>query len=133
MAQSYDKGFVTGDFVIRETDPVYTREEKELTNDSGDGTQWTFEAGHPMDDNIGCEAADIANCDGLLLEKIVLEDGETAKVAVIARGEVVINRDALPTTDYLGASINMANFATALAALGFIVRREPTNQAEHTT
>jgi hypothetical protein len=129
MSAELERGRVTGDVFIRETDDAaFSRESKTITNSSGD--DMVLPAGYPMDDNVPVIAANIANCDGLLLESVTIADGEVRMVAVVQRGSIVINQDALPTVDYVGASINMTNFATAVAALDFVVRREPQNQAE---
>lgn len=133
MGEFLTKGNVGGDVFIRESDPVFCRESKEIDNSLGTEIL-SLPAGYPMDDNVPIEASDIANCDGLLLQPCAVPAGEKLKVAVMARGEVVINKDALPTTYYdTAGAINMTTFQTTLEALGFIVRLEPPTQGEQTT
>jgi hypothetical protein len=92
-------------------------------------------AGYPFTyaDGIPILAAGIANTTGLLLQAATLEPAEIRKLAVVVRGSVVINKDALPTVDIAGDAINMTNFATRLGVLGFVVRTEPELQAEQET
>lgn len=125
---------VGGDVFIRETpDAIFTRESKIIDN-TGGTDPIVLPAGYPMDDNVPVEASDIANTDGLLCQGCTVPAGQTLEVAVVQRGHVVINRDALPTTYYdTGGAINMTTFASTLTALGFVVRREPTTQAEQET
>jgi hypothetical protein len=134
MSQVLSKGFVGGDFLITEGDhPAYVREQKTVSNSSGE--EMVLSAGYPMDDNVPVVDGQEANTDGLLIEKVVIPDGESRKVAVLARGPATINRDALPTTDYTGDAFNVGTIATALGNLSpkVIVRREPTTQEIQTT
>lgn len=128
------KGNVGGDVFIKEPDsPEYGREEVTIENE-GD-TVIEYAAGYPFvyATDTPVVAADIANTTALLAETQRLEPGEVRRCAVVARGNVVINRDALPTADVAAAAYNMTNFQTAIEALGFVVRREPAEQAEQTT
>jgi hypothetical protein len=120
-----------GALVMHEASPLFCRESKEVTNSTGD--EVTLLVGHPLDDNALCTAANIANADGIVLEKTVIADGESALVPVLARGPAVINVDELPTTDYAASAINMTNYQTAIEALDIVVREEPDTQEEQTT
>jgi hypothetical protein len=129
--QTQEHGYVGGDFLIEELGtPLFCRETKSVVNGTADDI--TLEAGHPMNDNVPVVAGQEAQTDGLVVEKVTVFAGTTQKVAVVAR-QAVINRDALPENDYAGDALNLGTIATALTALTFIVRREPTEQTEHTT
>lgn len=132
MPSEFNKGYVGGDFLLEElASPAMTRESKEVENATGDDIE--LAAGHPMDDNVPVEAGDEANCDGLVVQAVTIPAGDTVKVGVISRF-AVINRDALPTVDHLGEDYDMDALGTAIEALeGVRVRREPTEQTEHTT
>jgi hypothetical protein len=118
-----------GDILVWEVAAEYCRESVTLAapEDATDPT--TFEVGYPVDlDGVPLEAADIADVEGITIQRITVPVEETRKVGVLARGPIVINGNGLPTKDYAGASINMTNFKNALAALGFVIRTEPTIQ-----
>lgn len=130
------KGFVGGDFLIDDPHPEYSREEFTITNAGGDDI--SVPAGFPLeaDGTLGT-ATNEADIAAVVIEPIVVPAGESRKVACIARGPCIINRDALPTADLAAspASFDMGDFQTALEALSpqVVVRREPTKQTEHTT
>lgn len=124
-----------GDFVVSEYNAAYTREEVEVDVDALNlTTDLVLPAGYPLDGNELEVAAGIAGCDGLLLQPVTLTtDMVSIKLAVLRRGPAVINMDQLPLVDKAGATINRTTWATALAALGIVVRYESDFQEEQTT
>lgn len=126
-----EKQKVPGDvFAFEGASRSFTRETKTVTN-SGE-TDMDLAPGYPMDDNVPVVAANIANTDGLLADRLVIPAGESRQAAVVARGDVVVIKDGLPTADYAGDAINMTNFASAVTALGFVVRTEPDAEEQTT-
>jgi len=117
-----------GDIVVNEYSPVFCRETKTITNSSG--AVMDLVPGTPMDDNVPVIDGTEANTDGLLLERVYLENGEVAKAAVLARGPAVINQDAIPLTDYAGDTMTLATIVTALESLEDIVCREEPSLSE---
>ncbi len=122
---------VGGDVMQHEGNPGITRDEKTITNASG--AEMVLEAGYPMDDNVPELDGGEAGVDGLLLQGITIPDGESAKVAVLARGPASVNQDAIPTADYAGDDFTIATIVTALEAIGIVVRSEPDTVATQTT
>src|SRR5262245_40429671 len=112
MAKILTKGNVGGDWLIREDEYEYTRDTMAIDNSSGSlGNPLIIAAGHPVTAALAlCTGAGITTggataAAGLVLEKTAVPSGEKAKVAVVIRGQNVINVDALPTVDYAGAAI----------------------------
>lgn len=130
-ARILSKGNVGGDFLIHEESGQVCRESKTVTNSTG--ALLTLPAGYPMDDNVPVVQGGEAGCDGLLLETQIFEIGEVRKVAVLARGPAVINKNALPLVDRSDDTFTLATLVTALTALGIICRAEATIQGEQTT
>jgi hypothetical protein len=124
---------VLGDLLINEYHPGYCRESKTVANATG--SEVTLVVGAPLDDNVMETAAGIAGCDGLVMQKTVIPNGESRKIPVLVRGPAIINTDELPTEDYAGASITMATFLAALVTnmVTVIQRTEPDNQETQTT
>jgi hypothetical protein len=124
-----------GDVLKYEGDPMLTRESKTMTNPHS--AAFTFVAGYPMDDNVPVANAGIAGIDGMLLSTVTLaangEDGDTAKVAVLARGPAVFDKDALPTKDYAGTNFTLATVITKYAALALVVGRDEPDVVEEQT
>lgn len=134
MAQTPKTNFKPiGDIVVDEYSPIFCREEKTITNSSG--AVMDLVPGHPMDDNVPEVAGNEAQVDGILMERVYLEDGQSAKAAVLVRGPCVINKDALPDDDYAGDALNKDDIETALLALSrnFLLREEPTLQLTQET
>lgn len=138
MAVLIETGIQLGDLIIAEdAGPIVTRESRNCTNEGEDDV--TLEIGAPFDITSDTEAeylaaAGIANCNALLIARTLIPAGKTVKVPLLARGPAAVNQDKLPATDYAGATINAANFATAVAAFPLVVlRREPPTQSEQTT
>lgn len=132
MSQIFNSHSQLGELLIHEDDIQFTRESKEITNSSG--AVMELEVGYPMDDNVPVVSGGEAGTDGLLLTKVYLEDGESIKVPVLARGPAVVNSDKIPTTDYAGDAITVATVVTALAGLDNIVTRtEPDTMTTQTT
>ncbi len=127
------KSVPAGDVIMYEgPNQAFTRESKAVTN-SGDATI-TLLAGYPMDDNVPVLAATIANTDGIVAVETDIEAGETVKVPVIVRGNIIINKAKLPATDIAGDTLTNATLAAKLATLtGFVVRDEPDQTLEQTT
>jgi len=121
-----------GDVIIAEGNPVVTRESKDVSNSTGSDV--TLPAGHPMDDNVMCTSANIANADGIVCQETDIPDGETVKVPVLARGPAAINQDALPEEDYAGTAIVLASFVSAIETnTDIVVRSEPSEEEVQTT
>lgn len=120
-----------GDIVVEEYSPAFCRESKTVTNSTGAAIDLV--PGHPMDDNVPVVAGDEASIDGLLMERCYLENGESAKVPVLARGPAVVNKDALPDEDYSEDALDLDDYETALLAMGIIVREEPDLQLTQET
>lgn len=132
------KGYVGGDFIIREhVDPYYCRGELPIDNSAGTDVL-EVPAGFPLEaDGTLATATNESDIVALVLQPQRIPAGETVKVAVLLRGPCVINRDALPTADLAGtpANFDMDDFQTALEALDppLVVKREPVTQETQTT
>lgn len=117
---------MTSDLLISESGGAeFTRESVSLTGPSDLTEPYTFPIGYPvMLDGTPVLAADIGDCEAVILERVYLDADEVKKVAGLARGPAVLAKGELPTVDYAGTAINAANFVAALEALNIIVRDE---------
>lgn len=75
-------------------------------------------------------ATDEASATGLVLIQDLIASLATAtdyavKAAILKKGPLVFNKDALPAADVTGTSFTIATLVTALEALGFTFVTEP--------
>lgn len=128
-----------GDLVIREWDTLHDREAFIVNFPVGGAANAYSLYGVPIktltrvgDNHWSCVvilAGDEANAKGILIaaEKVTVAAGAatTKKYAGIARGPVVINKNKIADADPAGGAYNKATIASALGALGIVVRAEP--------
>ncbi len=128
-----------GDLIIREWDTLLTREAFLLTMPAGVGATGYNVWGLPIktitrvgDNHYSCVAVipgDEANAAGVLIANmkvtIAVAGTGTDRLAGIARGPVVLNKNRLATTGPAGGSYNLDTLASALQAKGIVVRAEP--------
>lgn len=119
MSNYQMEGIYAQDIVLWESgiEVYYAREERAITGVAGDelepGTVLTADA----------VATVAASVDGILLSKLVYQEGETSKQAVVLVRNSVVNADNL----VLGA-LDAAAVAAQLATMGIIARNEPAVQ-----
>lgn len=132
MATAITKLAEAGEVLLSEGDQKVTRDSKEITN--GTGGQITLNAGYPMDDNVPVVATGEANTDGILLASVVIEDGESIKVPVLARGPAAFIEEAIVVTDHQGVGMTLATIVTALETLEIVIGRNvPATVEEQVT
>jgi hypothetical protein len=91
------------------------------------GSQWEF-----------VDAADIANCGGILVHDKPLEDlAQNAITAeplkILVRGPAIIHEDGLSPVDHLGDAIVAATFKTEAEDLELVVIEGPSKTSTQTT
>jgi hypothetical protein len=147
MAQTaLRKGPVAGDWLIRE-DLSREYDSESVTMSNATGSPIIIPSGAPITsstagvDSTWTLTAGINTFTSVLLEATTLVPGASKqKVAVIGRllaadtqlkgTGCTVNFNALPTADSAAAGYVAADFKARLAALGFVVRTEPTKQEE---
>jgi hypothetical protein len=124
MATTFTELPKVGDVILHEESVMHNYDSVTITNPHS--SEFTFKVGYPINGATPVAAAAIANTTGILAQNIKLAASATAKVAIMRRGPGVVNKAALPTTDYAGASFNMTTFQSEIEALGIVVRTEQT-------
>lgn len=127
------------DLLLWEADPGqrYCRKAVNIKNTLGSTVDGgTVGVGYPLNNNGGtwelCAAAGVNSADGILVDNefvpsLANNATTTRKYSVLVRGPALINVDALPTTDAVGAAITQSALVTQLATLGIQAQYEPDN------
>lgn len=132
MAKVFTSGTVLGDVLISEGAQEFTRESVTITNP--EAAENTFAVGYPVTlAGVPLLTAALNTMQGILLHTLKMDASATHKEAVLARGPAVVNKSALPTSDYNGGAFDMDVFAAMLASLGVVVRTEAPLSTTQTT
>ena len=122
-----------GDIIVRESDYTYGRDSVLLGATAAMTITDRDPIGHFVKANGDIAiAGDEANVVGIVVEGERLPDAMTAGEnlvrphAVLKRGEVVVNKNALPLEDPEGNAYNLATIQTTLEALNFVFITDPT-------
>lgn len=122
-----------GDIIVRESDYAYGRDSVLL----GATAAMTITDRDPIGQFAKANgdiavAGDEGDIVGIIVEgerlpeSMTLGENLVRPHAVLKRGEVVVNKNALPTEDPEGAAFNMTTVQTTLEGLGFVVITDPT-------
>jgi len=132
----------SGDLIINESPHIFGRDSVKL--DAG-AAALTITDRDPIgvfctDDGTIVLAGSEATLTGIVVESqedlpatMAADALTTMPYAVLRRGEVVINKNAIPAADPQGAAFNVATIVTRLEALGFKVLTNPTATSTQTT
>jgi len=122
-------------FVGNPHPPIITIDTRDVANATG--AVMVLEPGHPMAAAVPVTAAGLgaATVNGLVWSRTIVPDGETAKVPVYSRGDLAVNQDALPLSDYAGDDYVQSTLRTKITAglTQVVLRQEPPMKATHLT
>jgi hypothetical protein len=134
MSEVLESDPILSDLILSEHGVEYTRESCTVANATGDGTVYNIQSGQPVSYDATTKVATLltqaainaggTQTNGLILGKHTVNDGETVRVAVLARGPVVLKEGGFPTKDHLGTDFVAATLkAEYLAGIPQVVTR----------
>ena len=133
-----------GDLLVHVESLEYCTKTVIIRNATGATVTITDVVGFPLkagtngaDYNLA-EAGDEANVTALLIdgplgdvnEELANNTNSTKKYQALVHPPAVINRNKIVDTDFAGAAMNVATIVTALEALKYEVRSEPSNSEQ---
>ena len=135
---------VPGDLLVHVESLQYCTKSVTIRNTTGSTVTLGDVVGQPLKAGTGsadyniAEAGDEANVIALLLDgpigqcdnEVILDNGYGVnKYQALVHPPAILNLNACPVNDVLGIALNWATIRTALEALKFEFRKEPTNSS----